>query len=237
MPEPATVPDDDARRGRRVGRRRRTAARRGGAERAAALGEVALRDDLRLSRAPAATSSCCARPAAAAVVDSGPPEHATELAKLVRGDLGLLRRRAPVQHALASRTHGRQRGAALGRHGHRRARAHAPLDEHRVLRRLGRHARTRRARPPRCRRRTFYATDPQPIVRRDRRRGDRVRPSARGAHRRRHLRLVQGAQRARRGRRRDVRRISRHRLRDGRLDRRARRRHEEAARTSRTPTR
>ena len=76
---------------------------------------------------------------AAALVDSGPPERAAELAKLVRGKLGLL----PVELLFNTHwhpdAHGRQRGAALRRHDDRRARAHAPVDEHRVLRRLGRH--------------------------------------------------------------------------------------------------
>ena len=56
----------------------------------AALREIALRDDLTLV-AGAGTNVVVLRTAgAAAVVDSGAPEHAAELAKLVRGRLGLL---------------------------------------------------------------------------------------------------------------------------------------------------
>ena len=143
-----------------------------------------------------------------------------ELAKLVRGNSGLLTVELLVQHALAPRAHGRQRSVAPRRHEDRGARAHAALDEHRVLRRLGGpHVPAARRRSA-CRRETFYSSAPQPLVVDIGDEEIRVRPPARGAHGRRHLRLAQAAQRARRGRRRHGRRIPDHRLRDRRLDRR-----------------
>ena len=55
-----------------------------------ALREVELRDDLKLVTGMGSNALVLRAAGAAAVVDSGSPEHATELAKLVRGDLGLL---------------------------------------------------------------------------------------------------------------------------------------------------
>jgi cyclase len=54
------------------------------------LAEVALRDDLSLVTGLGSNVVVLRAAGAAAVVDSGPPEHANELAKLVRGNLGLL---------------------------------------------------------------------------------------------------------------------------------------------------
>jgi cyclase len=55
-----------------------------------ALREVELRDGLRLVTGMGSNALVLRTAGAAAVVDSGPPERANELAKLVRGDLGLL---------------------------------------------------------------------------------------------------------------------------------------------------
>jgi glyoxylase-like metal-dependent hydrolase (beta-lactamase superfamily II) len=55
-----------------------------------ALGETALRDDLSLITGLRSNVVVLRAAGAAAVVDSGPPEPANELAKLVRGNLGLL---------------------------------------------------------------------------------------------------------------------------------------------------
>jgi cyclase len=57
---------------------------------AGALGEVPLRDDLTLVTGLPSNVVVLRAAGAAAVVDSGPPERANELAKLVRGNLGLL---------------------------------------------------------------------------------------------------------------------------------------------------
>jgi glyoxylase-like metal-dependent hydrolase (beta-lactamase superfamily II) len=55
-----------------------------------ALGEVALRDDLTLVTGLPSNVVVLRAAGAAAVVDSGPPERANDLAKLVRGNMGLL---------------------------------------------------------------------------------------------------------------------------------------------------
>ncbi len=55
-----------------------------------ALGEVPLRDDLSLVTGLGSNVVVLRAAGAAAVVDSGPPERANELAKLVRGNMGLL---------------------------------------------------------------------------------------------------------------------------------------------------
>jgi cyclase len=54
------------------------------------LREIELRDDLTLVTGMGSNALVLRAAGAAAVVDSGPPQHANELAKLVRGDLGLL---------------------------------------------------------------------------------------------------------------------------------------------------
>jgi cyclase len=64
--------------------------RRAAAQNAAALREIDLRDDLSLVTGMGSNCVVLRAAGAAAVVDSGPPEHANELAKLVIGDLGLL---------------------------------------------------------------------------------------------------------------------------------------------------
>jgi cyclase len=55
-----------------------------------ALREVELRDDLTLVTGMGSNALVLRAAGAAAVVDSGSPEHANEFAKLVRGDMGLL---------------------------------------------------------------------------------------------------------------------------------------------------
>jgi cyclase len=55
-----------------------------------ALGEIPLRDDLSLVTGLGSNVVVLRAAGAAAVVDSGPPERANELAKLVRGNMGLL---------------------------------------------------------------------------------------------------------------------------------------------------
>src|SRR5688572_29641175 len=60
------------------------------APQSAALGEVPLRDDLSLVTGLDSNVLVLRAAGAAAVVDSGPPERANELAKLVRGNMGLL---------------------------------------------------------------------------------------------------------------------------------------------------
>jgi glyoxylase-like metal-dependent hydrolase (beta-lactamase superfamily II) len=55
-----------------------------------ALGEIELRDDLSLVTGLSTNVVVLRTAGAAALVDSGPPAHAAELAKLVRGRLGLL---------------------------------------------------------------------------------------------------------------------------------------------------
>src|SRR5690242_4075464 len=55
-----------------------------------ALGEVMLRDDLTLVTGATTNVVVLRTAGSAAVVDSGPPTHASELAKLVRGRMGLL---------------------------------------------------------------------------------------------------------------------------------------------------
>jgi len=65
---------------------RRAAAQSG----ATPLGEAALRDDLTLVTGLSSNVIVLRAAGAAAVVDSGPPQQAAELAKLVRGKLGLL---------------------------------------------------------------------------------------------------------------------------------------------------
>jgi len=60
------------------------------AQSSAALAEVPLRDDLTLITGAGSNVVVLRAAGAAALVDSGSPETATELAKLVRGDLGLL---------------------------------------------------------------------------------------------------------------------------------------------------
>ena len=60
------------------------------AQSGAALAEVPLRDDLTLITGAGSNVVVLRAAGAAALVDSGSPETATELAKLVRGDLGLL---------------------------------------------------------------------------------------------------------------------------------------------------
>jgi glyoxylase-like metal-dependent hydrolase (beta-lactamase superfamily II) len=64
--------------------------RAAGAQSESALEETALRDDLGLITGAGSNVVVLRAAGAAALVDSGPPETATELAKLVRGDLGLL---------------------------------------------------------------------------------------------------------------------------------------------------
>ena len=64
--------------------------RRAAAQNAAALREIDLRDDLSLITGMGSNCVVLRAAGAAAVVDSGPPEHANELAKLVIGDLGFL---------------------------------------------------------------------------------------------------------------------------------------------------
>ncbi|RPI64368.1 MAG: MBL fold metallo-hydrolase, partial [Lysobacterales bacterium] len=56
----------------------------------ATLDEVELRDDLTLVTGAGSNIVVLRAAGAAAVIDSGPPEHANELAKLVRGNMGLL---------------------------------------------------------------------------------------------------------------------------------------------------
>ncbi len=199
------------------------------AQSTAPLTDVPLRDGLSVITGAGSNVVLLRAAAAAALVDSGPPEHAAELAKLVQGKLGGL----PVEPLFNTHwhpdAHRRQRNAARCRYDDRRARAHAPVDEHRVLRRLGRphvHA----ARRGGIADENVLRNRSAAALAANRRRANRVRASARGPHRRRRLCAVQAAQRARDGRRRDVRRVSRPRLHDGRLDRRSRRGHEEAAR-------
>src|SRR5262245_4152070 len=55
-----------------------------------ALGEVMLRDDLTLVTGLSTNVVVLRTAGSAAVVDSGPPSHAAELAKLVLGRMGLL---------------------------------------------------------------------------------------------------------------------------------------------------
>src|SRR5688572_17644567 len=57
---------------------------------AGALGELPLREDLTLVTGLGSNVVVLRAAGAAAVVDSGPPERANELAKLVRGNMGLL---------------------------------------------------------------------------------------------------------------------------------------------------
>src|SRR5512139_3781573 len=68
--------------------------RRGAAAQSAAasnaLGEVMLRDDLTLVTGASTNVVVLRTAGSAAVVDSGPPSHAAELAKLVLGRMGLL---------------------------------------------------------------------------------------------------------------------------------------------------
>jgi glyoxylase-like metal-dependent hydrolase (beta-lactamase superfamily II) len=64
--------------------------RRTAAQSAPVLGEIALRDDLALVTGLPTNVVVLRTAGAAAVVDSGPAAHAAEVAKLVRGRLGLL---------------------------------------------------------------------------------------------------------------------------------------------------
>ncbi len=57
---------------------------------AGALGEIPLREDLSLVTGLRSNVVVLRAAGAAAVIDSGPPERANELAKLVRGNMGLL---------------------------------------------------------------------------------------------------------------------------------------------------
>ena len=201
-----------------------------------ALTETPLREDLSLITGAGSNVLVLRAAGAAALVDSGTPESADELAKLVRGRLGLL----TVELLFNTHWHPAHTGGneALSSGdteivAHELTRLWMSTEYYVDWEDTTYTPRRRSGFADADVLRDRSATDRD----RDGRRGNRVRPLARGAYRRRHLRLAPNAQRARRRRRRDVRRIPGHRLCDGRLDRRARRRDEEAARPSRTPTR
>ena len=83
----------------------------------AALTEVELRDNVSLITGGGSNVVVLRTAGAAALVDSGPPEHAEELAKLVLGRLGLLDRRAACSTRTGISMHtGGNEAAALRRH-------------------------------------------------------------------------------------------------------------------------
>jgi len=140
--------------------------RRGAAAQSAAsdaLGEVTLRDDLTLVTGSSTNVVVLRTAGSAAVVDSGPPSHGAELAKLVGGRMGLL----PVELLFNTHWHLAHTGGneAL-RSGDTTIIAHE-------LTRLWMSTeyyvdwedKTYEPREPEALpTRTFYATDPQPIV-------------------------------------------------------------------------
>jgi cyclase len=128
-----------------------------------ALREVPLRDDLTLVTGLSSNVVVLRAAGAAAVVDSGPPERANELAKLVRGNMGLL----PVELLFNTHWHPAHTGGneAL-RSGDTDIVAHE-------LTRLWMSTEyyvdwENKTYPPRetaaLPTRTFYSTDPQPLV-------------------------------------------------------------------------
>ncbi len=117
----------------------------------------------------------------------------------------------------------RTSGSAQGRRDDHRAREHAPVADDRRHLAVERPALHPPAARPRSPDKTFYTTAHAPV-----RRALRLHPG-RGAHRRRPLRVLPGAERARRGRRGVGTGLAGRRLGDRRLDRRHRRRPAAAA--------
>jgi len=128
-----------------------------------ALGEVMLRDDLTLVTGLSTNVVVLRTAGSAALVDSGPPSHAAELAKLVRGRMGLL----PVELLFNTHWHLAHTGGndAL-RSGdttiiaHELTRLWMSTEYYVDWEDKTYEPRESAALPTR----TFYATDPQPII-------------------------------------------------------------------------
>jgi len=128
-----------------------------------ALGEVVLRDDLTLVTGSSTNVVVLRTAGSAAVVDSGPPSHAAELAKLVRGRMGLL----PVEllfntHWHVAHTGGNEalRSGDTTIIAHELTRLWMSTEYYVDWEDKTYEPRESAALPTR----TFYATDPQPIV-------------------------------------------------------------------------
>src|SRR5215203_1568862 len=129
----------------------------------AALAEVALRDDVTLVTGLSSNVVVLRAAGVAAVVDSGPPQHANELAKLVRGKLGLLSVELLFNtHWHPDHTGGNEalRSGETDIVAHELTRLWMSTEYYVDWEDKTHEPREREALPTR----TFYATDPQPIV-------------------------------------------------------------------------